>query len=78
MITTIIFDKTGTLTKGSHELETIEVLDKKYTENELLQLASGLEQNSEHYIAAGIIRKARSLNIEIPKSQTFNYLPVKD
>ena len=77
LITTIIFDKTGTLTKGSHELETIQVLDKKYTKNELLRLASGIEQHSEHYIAAGIIRKAKSLDIKIPKSENFNYLPGK-
>lgn len=77
LITTIIFDKTGTLTKGSHELETIHVLDKKYTERDLLRLAAAIEQHSEHYIAAGIIRKARSLNIEIPGSENFHYLPGK-
>ena len=77
LITTIIFDKTGTLTKGSHELETIKVLDQKYTEKDLLSLASAVEQHSEHYIAAGIIRKAKSLNLTIPKSENFNYLPGK-
>lgn len=77
LITTIIFDKTGTLTKGSHELETIHVLDKKYTENDLLRFASGIEQHSEHYIAAGIIRKTKSLDIKIPKSENFNSLPGK-
>lgn len=75
LITTIIFDKTGTLTKGSHELETIKVLDNAYTENELLRLAAGVEQHSEHYIAAGIVRKAKALNISIPKSEDFHYLP---
>lgn len=77
LITTIIFDKTGTLTKGSHELVSVKVLDEKYTENELLRLASGIEQHSEHFIAAGILRKLKSLNIEIPKSEDFNYLPGK-
>ena len=77
LITTIIFDKTGTLTKGSHELETIHIIDEKYTENDLLKLAASVEQHSEHYIAAGIIRKSKSLKIEIPKSENFNYLPGK-
>ena len=77
LITTIIFDKTGTLTKGSHELETIQVLDNKYTKNDLLRLASGIEQHSEHYIAAGIIRKTKSLDIKIPKSENFNYMAGK-
>lgn len=77
LITTIIFDKTGTLTKGTHELVRTQVLDQKYTESDLLRLASAIEQHSEHFIAAGIFRKAKSLGIEIPKSENFNYLPGK-
>lgn len=77
LITTIIFDKTGTLTKGSHELQEVKVLDSNFDENELLRLASGIEQHSEHYIAAGLIRKVKELNIEIPTSGKFKYLPGK-
>ncbi len=75
LITTIIFDKTGTLTKGSHELQEIKVLNAKFDDKELLRLASGIEQHSEHYIAAGLLRKVKELNIEIPKAEKFNYLP---
>jgi len=77
LITTIIFDKTGTLTKGSHELQEIIVLNNQYNEKELLRLASGIEQHSEHYIANGLIRKARELGVNIPKSEKFTYLPGK-
>lgn len=77
LITTILFDKTGTLTKGSHELQKIILLKNTYNENEVLRLASGIEQNSEHYISQGIIRKAKELDIEIPKADNFNYLPGK-
>lgn len=77
LITTIIFDKTGTLTKGSHELQEVKVLDSNFDENELLRLASGIEQHSEHYIAVGLIRKVKELNIEIPTSEKFKYLPGK-
>lgn len=77
LITTIIFDKTGTLTKGSHELQEIKVLNTNFDENELLRLAAGIEQHSEHYIAAGLLRKVKELNIAIPKSENFNYLPGK-
>ncbi len=77
LITTIIFDKTGTLTKGSHELQEVKVLNQKFNDKELLRLASGIEQHSEHYIAVGLIRKVKELNIEIPKSENFNYLPGK-
>ena len=75
LITTIVFDKTGTLTKGTHELQKIEVTDEKFTANELLRLAAGVEQHSEHYIAAGILRKAKDLNIAVPPSAQFNYIP---
>jgi P-type Cu2+ transporter len=75
LITTIIFDKTGTLTKGSHELQEIKVLNEKYDDKELLRFASGIEQHSEHYIAAGLLRKVKDLKIEIPKAENFNYLP---
>ena len=77
LITTIIFDKTGTLTKGSHELQEVKVLDSNFDKNELLRLASGIEQHSEHYIAAGLMRKVKELNIEIPTSDKFKYLPGK-
>lgn len=77
LITTIIFDKTGTLTKGSHELQVVKILNDKYNETELLRLASGIEQHSEHYISVGILRKVSELKIEIPKAEKFNYIPGK-
>jgi Cu2+-exporting ATPase len=75
LITTIIFDKTGTLTKGSHELQEVKALNTNFDDNELLRLASGIEQHSEHYIATGFMRKVKELNITVPKSENFNYLP---
>jgi Cu2+-exporting ATPase len=77
LITTILFDKTGTLTKGSHEIQTVISLNKSYDERKLLRLAAGIEQHSEHYIASGIMRKAKELNIDIPKAEHFRYLPGK-
>lgn len=74
-ITTIIFDKTGTLTKGSHEVSRIVPLGDRYDEKELLRLASGIEQNSEHHIAKGIMEKAKKEDVRIPESDKFNYLP---
>jgi len=77
LITAIIFDKTGTLTKGAHELQEVVVLDSRFSESELLRLASSIEQHSEHFIANGILRKVKELKITIPKSDKFNYLPGK-
>lgn len=74
-ITTIVFDKTGTLTQGSHEVSRIQPFSDKWNEVELLRLASGVEQNSEHHISKGIIKKAKKENIQIPASSGFNYMP---
>lgn len=76
-ITTIIFDKTGTLTKGSHEVSRVVALGSRYDERELLRLASGVEQQSEHYISQGILRRVKEEGISIPSSSNFNYLPGK-
>ncbi|HET6558767.1 MAG TPA: copper-translocating P-type ATPase [Prolixibacteraceae bacterium] len=77
LITTIIFDKTGTLTKGSHELQETMVLNHQYEKKEILRLAAGIEQHSEHYIATGLMRKVKELNLAIPKSENFKSMPGK-
>ncbi|KAA9325155.1 copper-translocating P-type ATPase [Adhaeribacter soli] len=77
MITTIIFDKTGTLTKGSHEVAEVVTFNNAITETEMLRLAAGVEQHSEHYISQGILRKAKEQNITVPASENFHYLPGK-
>nr|WP_237587150.1 copper-translocating P-type ATPase [Pontibacter russatus] len=76
-ITTIIFDKTGTLTQGSHEIASVVAFGNTMDEREMLRLAAGVEQNSEHFIAQGILRKVKSEGIAVPPSQGFNYLPGK-
>ncbi|MCC8425496.1 copper-translocating P-type ATPase [Mucilaginibacter sp. UR6-11] len=70
-ITTIVFDKTGTLTVGKFEVSKIVSLQKNLTEEELVRLASALEQNSEHPIATGILQKAKNLKINIPQTTAF-------
>ena len=70
-ITTVVFDKTGTLTVGKFEVSKIVILQNEITENELLRLASALEQNSEHPIATGILQKAKEQSIKIPNAENF-------
>ncbi len=77
LITTVIFDKTGTLTQGSHEIAAVVTFDKSVDEREMLRLAAGVEQNSEHFIAQGILRRVKEEGIAVPPSQSFNYLPGK-
>ena len=70
-ITTVVFDKTGTLTVGKFEVSKVISSDKDIKENELVRLASALEQNSEHPIATGILQKAKDLKITVPKAENF-------
>jgi Cu2+-exporting ATPase len=72
-VTTLVFDKTGTLTVGKFGVSKIAATGK-YSETELVRLASGLEQNSEHPIATGIIQKAKELSIAIPRAENFKAL----
>jgi Cu2+-exporting ATPase len=72
-ITTLVFDKTGTLTLGKFGVSKITAFGN-YSENELIRLAAGLEQNSEHPIAMGIVEKAKELTNNIPKAEGFKAL----
>ena len=76
-ITTIVFDKTGTLTVGKFEVSKIVSLQKELSENEILRLASALEQKSEHPIATGILQKVKDLSITIPATENFNAITGK-
>jgi Cu2+-exporting ATPase len=76
-ITTIVFDKTGTLTVGKFGVTKTVVLDQALTENELIRLAAGLEQNSEHPIATGILQKAKELSLRIPAALNFKAITGK-
>ncbi|MBO9611255.1 MAG: heavy metal translocating P-type ATPase [Dyadobacter sp.] len=73
-LTTIIFDKTGTLTKGTHEVQQIIPLDSRFSPDELLQYAAAVQQNSEHHIAHGIMRKLKQAGLELWSSTDFNYM----
>ena len=76
-ITTIVFDKTGTLTVGKFEVSKIVSLQNELNENEIIRLASALEQQSEHPIATGILQKAKELSIAIPSTGNFNAITGK-
>ncbi len=76
-ITTIVFDKTGTLTVGKFEVSKIVSLQKEFSENEIIRLASALEQQSEHPIATGILQKVKALSISIPTTEHFKAITGK-
>ncbi|MDQ6480581.1 copper-translocating P-type ATPase [Dyadobacter sp. LHD-138] len=73
-LTTIIFDKTGTLTQGSHEIQQIISIDDQYSPDQILQYAGAIQQNSEHHIAHGVMRKLKEKGLELWPSTEFSYM----
>ncbi|MHA1820136.1 MAG: copper-translocating P-type ATPase [Promethearchaeota archaeon] len=81
-ITTILFDKTGTLTEGKFKVNSIKLFkdngdngdkgdDNVFNEKDVIKIAAGLEQNSEHPIAVGILAKAKESQITLPEVKEF-------
>jgi Zn2+/Cd2+-exporting ATPase len=69
----IAFDKTGTLTKGKPEVTDIVSLADK-NEQEVLSIASAIEEYSQHPLATAIMRKATQS--QAGKYQADNFLSI--
>ena len=70
----VLFDKTGTLTKGEHGVTDVWTT-KGYTDEDILHLTASLEQNSEHIVGKGIVRKAEEDHVHLDKVTDFKALP---
>ena len=66
----VALDKTGTLTEGRPQLTDLVALGE-LDENELLGLAAGAEQDSEHPLARAIVTAARERDLEYPAAERF-------
>ena len=64
-----IMDKTGTITKGVPEVT--DVIPSEIAEDELIAVAAGLEQGSEHPLAEAVVRMAEERNIKAAKAADF-------
>jgi len=49
------FDKTGTLTSGDFSIARVEIIDSKFTQQQILAIISALELHSEHPIAKAFV-----------------------
>ncbi len=68
----VALDKTGTLTEGRPELTDLVVLDGAgLDETEVLRLAAGAEQDSEHPVAAAVVAAARVQGVDLPEASGF-------
>ncbi len=72
----IVFDKTGTLTEGRFGVTDVIPVGKR-SEADLLRLAASLESQSEHPIAAGIVREAQQKKVPFPSPARFRAIPGK-
>jgi len=73
---TVIFDKTGTLTLGEFRVVDMSTIDG-VSEEEALRIAAGVESESEHPIARGIVKTAEQRELEIPAAEEFRALTGK-
>jgi Cu+-exporting ATPase len=69
-VRTLVVDKTGTLTQGKPSVTQI-VPNDSFSEEELLALAAAVESQSEHPLAAAIVRGAQERGLHLDKVTGF-------
>ncbi|MFV7235633.1 heavy metal translocating P-type ATPase [Flavobacterium sp. ZB4R12] len=70
-VTTIVFDKTGTLTVGSPIVNTVDIIDPAYNENQLVQFAATVDRRSSHPLAKAILSYADQLKLTYGEPENF-------
>ena len=73
---TLVVDKTGTLTEGKPKVMAIETIGDA-SDVELLRLAAGVEQASEHPLASAVLSMARDRQVRIPSATRFRSITGK-
>lgn len=75
-IDTLVIDKTGTLTQGNPSLINIRTYNNNNEQN-VLQIAASLEQNSEHHIGHAIKKEALKKELSLLKVSNFQSISGK-
>ncbi|WP_231557366.1 heavy metal translocating P-type ATPase [Deinococcus sp. YIM 77859] len=73
-VNTVVFDKTGTLTEGKPALTDL-VPAPGVRELDLLRLAAGADQPSQHPLAEAIVTGARNRGLEVRPPEAFDSVP---
>ena len=73
-VTTLVVDKTGTLTEGTPTLTDVLPIGR-FDAKDLLFVAASLELNSEHPLAAAIVRGANEQGIALQAARDFRSVP---
>jgi Cu+-exporting ATPase len=72
-VDTVVVDKTGTLTEGRPTLSDV-IAATGFTDRDVLRFAAGIEQASEHPLAAAIVAGARARGVDVPRASDFESL----
>ncbi|HVX57775.1 MAG TPA: heavy metal translocating P-type ATPase [Candidatus Saccharimonadales bacterium] len=67
-VKTMAFDKTGTLTSGQLEVDTI-IAFGSHSKDNVLSVAAGLEQSSNHVLATAVVAAGRAKGIKPAKAK---------
>lgn len=73
-VTVIVFDKTGTLTVGSPTVSQVEIINKNYDQNQLVQLAAAADRRSSHPLAKAILNYADNLKLLYKEPTQFDVI----
>jgi Cd2+/Zn2+-exporting ATPase len=73
-VTSIVFDKTGTLTAGRPTVNKVEVINKNFTESELVHLAATADRRSAHPLAKSILTYADNLKVSYTEPENFEVI----
>ncbi|GGD58198.1 heavy metal translocating P-type ATPase [Muriicola marianensis] len=71
-VDTLIVDKTGTITEGKPTVDTVDSLDKSFTEDQILKLIVTLNRNSEHPLAEATVSYGKEKGISSGEVEIFN------
>ena len=73
-VTAVLFDKTGTVTEGKPRVTAVRPA-APFTDAELLSLLAGVESQSEHPLAAAVVREARDRALKVPEATEVRAVP---
>lgn len=75
-VKTVVFDKTGTITVGKPQVTDIVSVSGK-SEAEMLAIAAGLEEPSEHPLALAVMNRAKEDNVAAYSAENFESISGK-
>lgn len=70
----VIFDKTGTLTEGKFGITDIDTYSN-YDDDEVILDAASIEFHSQHPLAAGFLKRAQEMELDLEPITDFESLP---